>query len=181
MTTTLSAPVAAAPAAQATLTPTNSTILDEIADAIGTYPETYLTLNIYAVSPVSTDGDEINAGDEVTFRVRVNNSGPLDALDLKLLIEAQDGATGVKVHGGSSFQSNLVTAPITVPARQPDGSWTELPDDYHFLAGPESKDKVDLVKVFLWDWDGGLDYLLIHHTNRSDATSKVYSHKVLGT
>lgn len=159
---------------------TGPTLLDQLSDAIHDYPSSYLSVDIYSVNPVSSDGDVINAGDEVTFRIRVNNTGPLNVINLKLLVEAEAGATGVKKHGASSFQSNVITAPITVPANQYEGSWTELPDDYHFLAGPQTQEKVDLVKVFLWDWDGSLDWMLTTRSGRSDDTDAVYSHKVQG-
>ncbi|QGN33023.1 hypothetical protein [Microlunatus sp. Gsoil 973] len=156
-------------------------LLEQLSDAIHDYPKSYLTVDIYSVNPVASDGDVINTGDEVTFRIRVNNTGPLAIDNLKLLVEAEAGATGVKKHGASTFQSNVTTAPISVPANQFESSWTELPDDYHFIAGPATTEKVDLVKVLLWDWDGNLSWMLTTHTGRSDETEDVYSHKVLGT
>jgi hypothetical protein len=179
MTTTLAGSGASISPPTGTTT-SASTVLQDLSDAIKDYPKSYLTVDIYSVSPVSSDGDEINAGDEVTFRLRVNNTGPLNAVNLTLLVEAGSGATGVKRHGASKFQSNVTTVPITVPANQFSGSWTELAEDYHFIAGPETKDKVDLVKVILWDWDGDLGWLLTTISGRSDDTDDVYSHQVQG-
>ena len=162
-------------------TPAGPSLLQQLSDAIHDYPKDHLTVDIHSVNPVAADGDVINAGDEVTFRVRVNNTGPLAVNNLTLLVEAEAGATGVKKHGASSFQSNVVTPPISVPANQFEGTWTELPDDYHFVAGSSTTQKIDLVKVFLWNWDADLSWMLTSRAGRSDETDDVYSHKVLGT
>lgn len=156
-------------------------ILEQISDAVQHYARDYVTVDIYSVNPVSSDGDVINEGDEVTFRMRINNSGPLEMINVALLVQAEAGATGVKKHGASSFQSNETTTPkITVPANQPEGTWTELADDYHFLAGQASKDKVELVSARIWYYDGSLDYILNTLTERTDETEVFYSHKVQG-
>jgi len=179
------APTAAKTSATGTLIPTTvpetQPILEQLSDAIQHYARDYVTVNIYSVNPVSSDGDVINEGDEVTFRMRINNSGPLEIINVALLVQAEAGATGVKKHGASSFQSNETTTPkITVPANQPEGTWTELADDYHFLAGPANKDKVELVSARIWYYDADLDYMLNTLTERTDETEVIYSHKVQG-
>ena len=159
-----------------------NTVLDDLVDAVQTYPHTYLTVEIFGVGTVG-GGDQINEGDEVAFHVRVHNSGPLDVLDLVLTIEAQAGATGVKPHDGKTFSTDPIdTDPIDkVPAHQADGDWTELSTDYHFLAGPASKGAVvDLVKVSVGTWDASDTHIFVSHSRPDDQANDMYSHKVLG-
>src|SRR3954452_12148141 len=97
-----------------------NTVLADLQEAIETYPQTYLTVEIYDVDPPGS-GTAINEEEDVTFRVRVNNSGPVDVTALTLLVEAEAGADGVKLHGGTAFNPSLVSAVFDkVPAHQKD-------------------------------------------------------------
>lgn len=156
-----------------------NTVLADLLVAIETYPQTYLTVEIFEVKV--DDGSAINEGDEVTFKVHVHNSGPLNVKDLTLLIEAQSGATGVKLHGGTAFNPSLTSAVFAqVPAHQRDSEFVDTPDDhYHLKAGPASNGPVDLVKVSIKDWDTDLDHILIAHSDPVPAANDVYTHKIL--
>src|SRR6478735_2662363 len=162
MSTTLTESGQTSAPATAIATPTapTNTVLDDLVDAVQNYPHTHLTVDIFSIGTVN-GGDQINEGDEVAFHVRVNNSGPLDVLDLVLTIEAGPGATGLKAHGGTSFGTDPIdTDPIAkVPAHQAVGDWTELTTDYHFLAGAASKGAVELVTVSVGTWDAGTDHI----------------------
>src|SRR3954464_14805519 len=97
-----------------------NTVLADLQNAIETYPQTYLTVEIYDVDPPGS-GTAINEDEDVTFRVRVNNSGPVDVTALTLLVEAEAGADGVKFHGDTVFSPSLVSAVFDkVPAHQKD-------------------------------------------------------------
>jgi hypothetical protein len=184
MSTTLTESVlsAATPAVPAPSVTATNTVLDDLVDAVQNYPHTNLTIDIFSIGTVN-GGDQINEGDEVAFHVRVNNSGPLDVLDLVLTIEAGPGATGVKVHDGKSFSTDPInTDPITkVPGHQAAGDWTELSTDYHFLAGPATKSAVELVTVSVGTWDAGTDHIFVGHSRADSQAKDSYSHKVLGT
>ncbi len=185
MSTTLTESVQAPAAVPSVATPSavTNTVLDDLVSAVENYPHTHLTVEIFSVGTVG-GGDLINDGDEVAFHVRVNNSGPLDVLDLVLTIEPGVGATGVKVHGGSSFGTDPIdTDPIDkIPAHQAEGDWIELSTDYHFLAGPASQGvAVKLVKVSVGTWNAGTDHIFAGHSRADASAHAVYSHKVLGT
>lgn len=155
-----------------------NTVLSDLLNAIETYPQTYLTVEIYEVK---TDGTAINAGDDVTFKVHVHNAGPLNVKNLTLLVEAEQGATGVKLHGSTVYKPSLTSAVIAqVPAHQADGVFQETVEDhFHLQAGSASGDqKVDLVKVSINDWDTDFDHITIAHSDPAPDANDIYSHKI---
>jgi hypothetical protein len=171
---TLESPVPAQQGAQ----PAN-TVLADLMEAIETYPQTYLTVEIVEVNP---EGPEtgINEHEDVTFRIRVHNSGPLNVLDLKFLVKSEDGADGVKYHGGTAFNSSMYTIPIDlVPGHMHDGDWVETPDHYHFEAGDVSHGKVDLVSVSVDTWDTDLDHLTKGHSDPVGSVGDTLTKSVL--
>jgi len=132
----------------ASTTPPPNNFLDNMIEAIETYPQTYLTLEIYDVDPPGT-GTAINEGEDVTFRVHVHNSGPLDVTDLTLLIEGLPATDGVRLHTDTGFSSSLTSAPIElVPAHQRAGDFIDPTDGhFHFKAGCASGGRADLIRV----------------------------------
>lgn len=166
----------AAPGAQAA--PAANTVLDDIVDAIETYPTNYLTIEIY---DVEAPGGGVNANDDCTFKVHVHNSGPLDVTDLTILVEARPGAQGVMLHGGKAFNPSLTTAPMTVPAHMATGTWVDPTDPeghYHFKAGPKSDGSVELVRVSIDEWNTNFNHPLIAHSDPVPSDNFVYSHHV---
>lgn len=157
-----------------------NTVLADLQEAIETYPQTYLTVEIFNVDPPGS-GSAINEGEEVTFRVRVHNSGPMHVDDLTVLVESEAGADGVKLHGGSTFNPSLVSGVFArVPAHQQDGTWIETPDDhYHFKAGSSTTNVVDLVKVSINTWNTSFDHLLEAHSDPVPAANDIFSAKVV--
>lgn len=177
MSSTLATPDAGAAANPPALA---NTVLADLQEAIETYPQTHLTVEIFNVDPVGT-GSAINEGDEVTFRVRVHNSGPLNVDALTLLVEAEAGAEGVKLHGGAAFNPSLISAVFpTVSGHQKEGEFTETPDDhYHFKAGSHTSSPIDLVKVSINTWNADLDHLLNGHSDPDPAANDVFRAKVV--
>ena len=162
-----------------TTTPPN-TVLSDLVDAIETYPQDSLTVEIYEVDPPGPETG-INEREDVTFKVHVRNSGPLEVLDLTLLIEAAAGADGVRLHGDSGFSDSVSSTPIDVlPAHMEDGDWVDPPDGhFHFQAGPPSGGKVDLVKVSINAWNGSLRHILEGHSDPNPAVGDTLSKNVL--
>jgi hypothetical protein len=168
-------------------TPTNdpaadqkeNTVLADLLAAVETYPQTYLTVEIYQVQV--DDGSAINEDDELTFRVHVHNAGPLNVDNLTLLVEAQEGSTGVKLHGGKAFNPSLTSAVFPqVPGHQKDGDFIDTPDDhYHLKVGKATSTKVDLVKVSIDAWDANPDHIFIAHSDPVPSADDIYSHKIL--
>jgi hypothetical protein len=173
MTSTL---VSATPAQQAS----QNTVLADLVDAIDTYPETYLTVEIYDVDPPGS-GTGINAGEDVTFKVHVHNSGPLDVVQLTLLIESRPGADGVKLHGGTAFNPSLISAPIELAkGHMADGEWVDPPDGhFHFKAGPPSGSQVELVRVSVNTWDASLNHPLNSHSDPAPSVEDTLAKTVL--
>jgi hypothetical protein len=159
---------------------TQNTVLPDLVEAVQTYPQTYLTVEVYDVDPPGS-GTGINEREDVTFKVHVRNSGPLDVLDLTLLIEAQPGADGVKLHGGTAFNPSLTSTPIdVVPAHMSDGTWVDPPDGhFHFEAGAPSGGQVDLVKASINSWNGSLGHILDAHSDPDSSVQDTLGKTVL--
>lgn len=160
--------------------PTTNTVLVDLVEAVETYPQEHLTVEIYDVDPPGPETG-INEREDVTFKVHVHNSGPLEILGLTLLIEAAAGADGVKLHGGAAFNPSLVSTPIDVlPGHMADGDWVDPPDGhFHFQAGPPSGGKVDLVRASVNAWDGSLRHILEAHSDPDPAVRDTLSKNVL--
>jgi hypothetical protein len=160
--------------------PSPNTVLSDLVDAVETYPQQHLTVEIYDVDPPGPETG-INEHEDVTFKVHVRNSGPLEILGLTLLIEAEAGADGVKLHGGAAFNPSLTSTPIDVlRAHMADDEWVDPPDGhFHFLAGPPSGGKVDLVKASVDAWDGSLRHILEGHSEADPAVQDTLAKNVL--
>jgi hypothetical protein len=160
--------------------PTANTVLADLVDAVETYPQQHLTIEIYDVDPPGS-GTGINEGEDVTAKVHVHNSGPLEILGLTLLVEAAAGADGVKLHGGAAFAPSLLTTPIDVlPAHMADGDWVDPPDGhFHFRAGPPSGGQVDLVTVSVEAWNASLRHVLESHSDPAPAVQDTLARNVL--
>ena len=161
-------------------TQNENTVLADLLNAVETYPQTYLTVEIYDVDPPGS-GTGINAEEDVTFKVHVHNSGPLNVDQLTLLIESQAGADGVKLHGGAAFNPSLISTPIeTVPAHMKDGDWVDPPDGhFHFKAGPASGGKIDLVRVSINTWDADDSHIYKAHSDPAPSVGDTYNKTVL--
>ena len=175
----MSSTLEAAPAGEQA-TQSQNTVLADIVDAIETYPQTYLTVEFYDVDPPGS-GTGINAQEDVTFKVHVHNSGPLNVDQLTLLIESEAGAAGVKLHDGKAFNPSLISTPIEqVPAHMKDGDWVDPPDGhFHFQAGPPSDGKIDLVRVSINTWDTEFDHPFKAHSDPAPSVGDRFNKTVL--
>ena len=82
---------------------------DDFTNALETYPETGVQLEIVAVSfPDSV----LNVEETATFRVKVTNTGPLNLTDVSLRIKGLNGATVANNGAASPFVSEFVTQTI---------------------------------------------------------------------
>ena len=162
------------------VTPPPNNLLGNLIEAIETYPQTYLTLEIYDVDPPGS-GTAINEGEDVTFKVHVHNSGPLDVTELTLLVEGLPATDGVKLHAGTTFNPSLTSTPIDeVPAHQKDGDWTDPPDGhFHFKAGGSTGGKSDLVRVSINTWNTNFNHPLVAHSDPVPDDNAVFTANVL--
>lgn len=161
-------------------TPDPNTVLADLVDAVETYPQKHLTVEIYDVDPPGAETG-INEREDVTFKVHVHNSGALEILGLTFLIEAEAGADGVKLHGGAAVNPSLVSTPIeVVPAHMADGDWVDpLDGHFHFQAGAPSGGQVDLVKASVNAWNGSLRHVLESHSDPNPAVQDTLTKTVL--
>lgn len=153
-----------------------NTVLADIQEAVETYPQTHLTVEIYNVNP---PGGAINENEDVTFSVRVANGGPLHVNGLTVLIEGLNGTT-VKQHSDTTFRSSITSGVFdrvsahqaSVPTDSPDGH-------YHFKVGG-ARPLGQLLRVSVKDWNAAVfDHLFDAHSDPSPSTNDVYSAQVL--
>jgi hypothetical protein len=156
-----------------------NTVLADLMEAIETYPQTYLTVQIFDVNPEGP-GSGVNEHEDVTFKIRVHNAGPLNVLDLRFKVTSEAGADGVKYHDGTAFNPSMFSIPIElVPGHMRDGDWVESADHYHFKAGDVSNGKVDLVSISVDTWDTDMDHLTKGHSDPVDSVGDTFTKSVL--
>ncbi|CAM3312487.1 hypothetical protein OCAE111667_03155 [Occultella aeris] len=157
--------------------PSPNTVLADLEEALETYPQTYLIVQIYSVDP---PGGSFNVGENATYKVRVHNDGPLDVDDLTLLMSGENGSR-VGEHGWASGQISLQTPVFArVPAHMADDTWVEAPDDhYHLFVHQPLPANSALLKVSVKDWNTKLDHLTIGHSDPVLAANDIYRNQVL--
>jgi len=155
--------------------PPPNTVLADLQNAIESYPQTHLTVEIYDVNP---PGGTVNENDNVTFKVRVSNSGPLDVDALTLLVKGLNGTT-VRKHSATVFTSTITSAVFgRLPAHQPDAP-VDTPDDHYHFTAPSARPLADLVDVSIKDWNADvLAHLFNSHSDPDPAAHDVYSSAV---
>lgn len=152
-------------------------ILSDIADAVVAYPHEYLTLEIIDVSPAA--GTAVNVNEQVTFRIQVANSGPLDAKNLSILVE---GLHGTEVKSGSagaqwgdSFTWDVDTY---VPAHSAQTPVVVGGSVMSFRPTQAFSTARSLVRVSVAGWDTDFEHIGFAHS-RADAEAKgTYSAEV---
>ena len=109
-----------------TPTPAN-TVLADLLEAIETYAETYLKVEIFDVNP---PGGVVDANEDVTFKVRVSNSGPLHVNEVTVLLE---GLNGTRVDARDRHPDSTGVRPDPGPLAN---DFVASPEDhYHFVVG----------------------------------------------
>jgi hypothetical protein len=149
-----------------------NTFLSDFQDAVETYAETHLTVEIVDVDP---PGGAINGFENVTFGVRVSNGGPLHVIGLTVLIEGLNGTT-VGLHGGALQPSITSGVFDRIDAHAAD-TFTASPDDhYHFQVGGAGGGEKDLVKVSVAEHGLELSHLLTggNHTDPKPDANAIY-------
>jgi hypothetical protein len=150
-------------------------VLEDLTQAAEDYPHVYLKLEFVEVA---FPGNKINKNDDCTFRIKITNSGPLDAKDLTLLVEGLNG-TQVKSNGaaatfGSSFP---LTATFlgTIPAHNADSPVVTGGNKFHFKPTNVSSTLEDLVKVSVTGWNFDLNHIEINHSRADPLAESTFS------
>ena len=80
-------------------------MLVDLANAIEAYPHEFINLEIVGVDP---PGNTLDEDEDVEFDIHITNTGPLDVLELSLLVEGLNG-TEVKWNGAAAQWTNAFT------------------------------------------------------------------------
>jgi hypothetical protein len=152
-------------------------LLDDIADAVEAYPHEYLEIEIVEVD---WPGNVIDAGEDVTFRFQVSNSGPLDVNEVTLLVEGLND-TEIKANGAAAqwVDTYTTTAPYfgNVPAHSANGAGPVLSpgNKWHFRPTRSFSQVKDLVKVSVAGWETTLNHITSGHSRADALAQDTYS------
>ncbi len=154
-------------------------ILVDLEEAIEAYPHEFLTLEIVEVD---FPGNAINAGDDVQFRIQVANGGPLDLLELSLLVEGLNG-TEVKSNGAAaqwttSFTFSGISSLDKIPAHSANDPYVTTGNKLHFRPGSSSTSVKDLVRVSIAGWDTDFTHMQVSHSRADALAEATYSSTV---
>ena len=136
---------------------------DDMTTALETYPVDNVTIEIV---DVVFAGSAINVGEEGTFKVRVNNNGPLEMTDVILKISSQNGAR-VRNNGGAAppFASEFITSLTQIPTiTGHDGSVTSTGGGFKFKAPAGAQGAKVLIKATIEGWNANLNHILNSHS-----------------
>jgi hypothetical protein len=156
-------------------------LLDDISNAVKTYPREYLIVEIVQVEP---PGGLIHEDEDVPFRIQVANDGPLDANQVSLLVEGLNG-TKVKSNGaaaqyGDSFTiSGSYFGDVPAHSNGPNdpGPVVSKGNPFMFKQGSDAPAR-DLVRVSVKGWSSSFDHMFNNHTQADTEAQDVYNAQV---
>jgi hypothetical protein len=152
-------------------------LLSDITTEIENYPRDYLDIEIFEVE---WPGDVIDVDEQVTFRVKVSNSGPLHVDNLELLVEGLDDRAEVKSNNAqaqwvSSFTTNAGWFPRVPAHSATDPGPVEMTGgDFSFRARKPAARPQDLIKVSVYGWSSSFDHMFGGHTRADAEADDVY-------
>lgn len=144
---------------------------DDMTTALETYPVNNVTIEII---DVVFAGNAINVGEEGTFKVRVDNSGPLELTDMTLKISGQNGVR-VRNNGAASppFASEFVTGQTQIPTISGhNGSVISTGGGFKFKAPAGAQASKVLIKATIEEWNANLNHILNGHSDPLPGTPK---------
>ena len=153
-------------------------LLNDLVTEIETYPHTYLTPEIIEVDP---SGDNINAGEEGTFTLQLTNSGPLDVLNLSLLVTGKHG-TQVRQAGAAdvTFGPTAISNTFAVVPGDHPNAPVRMPGGRMFFKAPSTERPfTELLEVSVDTWDTDFSRPFLKHSDPDPSASTTYSDEVL--
>lgn len=155
-------------------------ILTDLTNEVQNYPQEYLDIEIVEVTPAV--GNKVNKDEEVQFRFRVTNRGPLHVENASFLIEGL-GDTQIKEGNGAgaAWGTSYTTPPGSfprVPAHQPNNPVVSNGSRYTFRPTSTSTSPTDLVRVSVAGWDTDLGHIMTSHSREDAAAQGTYRAKV---
>ncbi len=158
-----------------------SQVLTDLVDAFETYPREYLDVKIVEVDPPG-GSSAINVGEEVTFRLRVTNSGPLEVTELELLVEGLN-ETMVRDQGAAAqFVTSFTHANQAfevVPAHSGDAPIVSTGSPFTFKPTHRWQTPHDLVRASVHAWQGSLGHIERSHSREDALAEDTYTDEVL--
>lgn len=155
------------------------TFFQELTQAVESYPEDHLELEIIDVSfPDNT----VNANEEGSFKVSVTNRGPLILKDVSVKVRGLNG-TQVKTGGAAdtTWRSEFVTGTQQleqVNAHNGNNPQVVEGSPMQFKAPSSAQPRTDLIAVTIEEWDASLDHALKAHSDPTDTPSGTFSARV---
>jgi Domain of unknown function DUF11 len=153
------------------------TVLDLIASAVVAYPATDVELELV---DLDTDGPDVNVGEQVSFRVKVTNRGPLTMKDVRLKAVAKNGAEVKSGGAAEQFGPEAVSANLIESI---DGHGGSEDSSALFIIEAPNRSKPDdtvLVEVTVDSWIASFDHTLVSHSRASDTPMVTFASTVLG-
>ena len=150
-------------------------VLEDIEAALESYPATYVDLEFV---DVVIPGTVLNTNEEVMFKLRVHNRGPLTLEDVKIRIRGKNGAK-VKGNGAiAEFESEAFAN--TIDRIQGHNGNNLHTTEVLWLKAPAGAKAAgtDLVEAFVEEWNGGIDHLLVSHSRASESPNGLYESQV---
>lgn len=155
-------------------------ILNDLVNEVQNYPHEYLDIEIVEVTP--SVGNKVNQDEEVQFRFRVTNRGPLDVENASFLIEGLGGTQIKEGNGAAAPWGTSYTTPPgyfpRVPAHQAGNPVVSNGSRYTFRPTSTSTSPTDLVRVSVAGWDTHLNHVMEQHSRGDAAAQGTYRAKV---
>jgi hypothetical protein len=153
--------------------PQQTTILEEIAQAVVDYPSTDVEL---VITSTSKDGDAVNTDEEVSMTVKVTNRGPLTMKDVLLKAVAKNGARVKSGGAGAQFGPDAIQA-NNIELIAGHGGFDDT--SARFVVEAPSDDSndvlVDLVDITVHSWNALWDHTLNSHSRPSDTPTLTFA------
>lgn len=148
---------------------------DDFTNALETYPETEVQLEIVEVN---FPNSALNVDETATFRVKVTNTGPLVLTDVTLRIKGLNGATVANNGAAAPFVAEFVTQPIASVAAH-GGSETTVGSPLKFKAPGSAQEAQNLVRATLEDWNANTDHIFNGHSDPLDTVRANFAAEVV--
>lgn len=165
---------------------------DNFVDAIETYPDTNVTIEIV---DVETEGDALNVNEEATFKVKVTNNGPLNLAGVMLRMKGLHGTTlrrplvidsptplrsGAPAGRASPESLQWVEEFVSTPLALIEGDGGSQSSPTFTLKAPGSPlTAKNLVKASLEAWDADLTRILVDHSKAVETVKGIYNGDVV--
>jgi hypothetical protein len=149
-------------------------IIDDIADAVSSYPATNVTLDILDFEvKIGTSGD-INVNETWAFQVRVYNNGHLNMTNVSLQVEGLNGVT-VGTAAAGPFGPSVTAAALATVNAHSNRDTVNI-----FMKAPSGKKPAGTVilKAHISSFDLNWDHILVSHTGNANQPTKTITSQI---